>query len=61
MRSLFSDQFRLLILVVACALLWSLESFIPLTGFAKGRLDGFDEARMQTVTALLRLPFVNES
>jgi sterol desaturase/sphingolipid hydroxylase (fatty acid hydroxylase superfamily) len=34
---MFSDQTRLLILIVACALLWSLESFIPLSGYANDR------------------------
>jgi sterol desaturase/sphingolipid hydroxylase (fatty acid hydroxylase superfamily) len=38
MQSLFSDQSRLMILIVACALLWSLESFIPLNSYAKDRL-----------------------
>jgi sterol desaturase/sphingolipid hydroxylase (fatty acid hydroxylase superfamily) len=37
MQSLFSDQSRLMILIVACALLWSLESFIPLNSYAKAR------------------------
>jgi len=33
----FSDQSRLLILIIACGLLWSLESFIPLNRYAKDR------------------------
>ena len=37
MQSLFSDQTRLMILIVACALLWSLESLIPLNDYAKDR------------------------
>src|SRR4030095_15326820 len=35
---LFSDKARLLMLIVACALLWSLESFIPLKQFARERV-----------------------
>jgi len=37
MRLLFSDQTRLLVLVVVCAVLWSLESLIPLNQYAKER------------------------
>jgi len=37
MQSLFSEQSRVMILIVACALLWSLESFVPLNGDAKDR------------------------
>ena len=34
---LFSEQSRLLALIVVCALLWSLESFIPLKDYGTGR------------------------
>ena len=33
----FSEQSRLMILIVTCALLWSLESFVPLSGYARDR------------------------
>ena len=35
--SLFSDQWRLIVLIVACTLLWSVESFKPLNDYAKDR------------------------
>ena len=34
---LFSDQLRFVVLIVACTLLWSLESFKPLNDYAKDR------------------------
>jgi sterol desaturase/sphingolipid hydroxylase (fatty acid hydroxylase superfamily) len=37
MQSIFSDESRLMVLIVACTLLWSLESFMPLNDYAKGR------------------------
>ena len=39
MQDLFLEQSRPFILILACALLWSLESFIPLRGFASQRLS----------------------
>jgi sterol desaturase/sphingolipid hydroxylase (fatty acid hydroxylase superfamily) len=39
MHALFSDHSRLMILIVACALLWSLESFFPLNRYAIDRLQ----------------------
>jgi sterol desaturase/sphingolipid hydroxylase (fatty acid hydroxylase superfamily) len=38
MNTLFSTQGRLLLLVVGCAVLWSLESVIPLVRFGRHRL-----------------------
>jgi sterol desaturase/sphingolipid hydroxylase (fatty acid hydroxylase superfamily) len=37
MELFFSEQARLLVLIVACAVLWSLESFIPLNYYAEAR------------------------
>lgn len=34
---MFSEQSRLLMIIVACALLWSLESFLPLKSYAPDR------------------------
>ena len=34
---MFSEQSRLLVLIVACVLLWSLESFLPLKSYARDR------------------------
>jgi hypothetical protein len=50
-----SEQTRLYELVVLCALLWTLESVVPLYRYG---LDGFDDAGRQSLRGLLTMPFV---
>ncbi|HJU55639.1 MAG TPA: sterol desaturase family protein [Pyrinomonadaceae bacterium] len=56
MQFWFSDQARLSSLIVLCALLWTLESFVPLYGYGRDRLPhAFPNVALAVLLILMNL------